>query len=204
MFRFAAEGRTTPAAAGHMAINATWPNCGASAEYPARKNPTIREKTVCPFISILLWQVVFAVVSRSFGLRSKYHAGVPVAARLCAQAAQCAIFGFCALCSQTRHTSSNLGRRRIDAGDRGSPARRRRGIRRLGPGRSHGQSGRRQPAVPSRTHRGPRHVLICHVTFCLALRATRIRFGLLRCPAKRFDRGRVAASHPVTSPGAHW
>ena len=68
MFRFAADGRTTRAAAGHMAINATWPSCGASAEYPARKNPTIREKNECPFILILPWQVVFAVVSRSFRL----------------------------------------------------------------------------------------------------------------------------------------
>jgi hypothetical protein len=57
-FRFAADGRTTRAAAGHMAINATWPRRGASAEYPARKNPTIREKNVCPFILILPWQVV--------------------------------------------------------------------------------------------------------------------------------------------------
>jgi hypothetical protein len=51
-----------------MAINATWPSCGASAEYPARKNPTIREKNERPFILILPWQVVFAVVSRSFRL----------------------------------------------------------------------------------------------------------------------------------------
>jgi len=53
MFRSAADGRTTRAAAGHMAINATWPSCGASAEYPARKNPTIREKIECPFIFLL-------------------------------------------------------------------------------------------------------------------------------------------------------
>jgi hypothetical protein len=53
MFRFDVDARTTPAAAGHMAINATWPSCGASAGYPARKNPTIREKNVCPFILIL-------------------------------------------------------------------------------------------------------------------------------------------------------
>src|SRR6476660_1673985 len=68
MFRSAADGRTTRAAAGHMAINATWPSCGASAEYPARKNPTIREKIECPFIFLLPWQVVFAVVGRSFRL----------------------------------------------------------------------------------------------------------------------------------------
>ena len=68
LFRFAVDARTTPAAAGHMAISATWPSCGASAEHPARKNPTIREKTVCPFILIPLCQVVFAVVSRSFRL----------------------------------------------------------------------------------------------------------------------------------------
>ena len=68
MFRFAADGRTTPAAAGHMAINATWPSGGASDEYPARKNPTIREKNERPFILILPWQAVFAVVSRSFRL----------------------------------------------------------------------------------------------------------------------------------------
>ena len=96
-----------------MAINATWPSCGASAEYPARKNPTIREKNV--FILILLWQVVFAAVGRSFGLRSNYHRGVPVEARLWAQAAQCAIFGFCALCSPSRGTSTYLGKWRRKA-----------------------------------------------------------------------------------------
>ena len=57
LFRFAADGRTTPAAAGHTAINATYPSFGASAEFPARKNPTIREKNV--FILTLLWQVLF-------------------------------------------------------------------------------------------------------------------------------------------------
>src|SRR5262249_48959374 len=106
IFRFAAADRTTPAAAGHIAINATWPSCGASAEYPARKNPTIREKTVCAFILILLWQVVFAVLSRSFGSRRNYPRGVRVATRLGAQAAQCAIFRFCALCSPTRRTET--------------------------------------------------------------------------------------------------
>ena len=50
-----ADGRMTPAAAGHIASNATWPICGASAGYPARKNPTIlRERNVCLFIWILL------------------------------------------------------------------------------------------------------------------------------------------------------
>jgi hypothetical protein len=82
-----------------MAINATWPIRGASAEYPARKNPTIGEKNVCRFILILPWQVLLRLEPIFFGLHSKYHPAVPVAARLCSQAAQCAIFGFCALCS---------------------------------------------------------------------------------------------------------
>jgi len=46
MFQSTADGRTTPEAAGHMAINATWPNCEAPAGYPARKNPMTREKKV--------------------------------------------------------------------------------------------------------------------------------------------------------------
>src|SRR5262245_46630833 len=66
MFQVVADGRTTPAAAGHMAINATWPSCGALAGYPARKNSTIRERNVCLFILILLWQVVFVVASPYF------------------------------------------------------------------------------------------------------------------------------------------
>jgi len=68
MFQVVADDRTTPAAAGHMAANATWPSCGASAEYPARTNPTIRESKLFLFILILLWQVVFGLASRSFRL----------------------------------------------------------------------------------------------------------------------------------------
>src|SRR5689334_18902290 len=53
--RYAACRRRTPAASAHSAINAAWPNCGASVGYPARNRATTLFSIA--FISIILCEV---------------------------------------------------------------------------------------------------------------------------------------------------
>ncbi len=65
-------------------------------------------------VLILLWQVWFALRADLFGLRSNYHQGVPVVARLWAQAAQCANFGFRALCSPPRQKGCPVSMKLVD------------------------------------------------------------------------------------------